>query len=449
MKKQTYLYVPFTGSPQEQMDSVPHVEAWRETEGTRIGRMKADFVERVVEKNPLLSGDGERFKELRGWPLEEQNAFLDNRQKKPPGEPGHWSGDRAQAMKDALEQWRDVSKLQAPHIIQHTGSGKPLEFLNDKDPSTYSLYIVGGHSNTGVDRLASINMIGSSSRKELNGEGVVERMKADGLPKNIESVKCFSCLSGTMVEGDPAFAKGVAVALAKNGFEQATTRGYETPLWAGGYFEKSANPEAQRMADFHKHTGLPDAGGRSVPQATRASEVAVDYRASIQSGNNAGMRETISSALENNEAFKSLMPNEQARKGFYDYAAQKAADAKLPTDMNVGLHNGNVWMHTEAKNVGISAAAYNDVRQNLTESLGLHANFAALDSNQRQGIYNHAAKVAMDHHPDGVSAVKFQGDQIALSSKAGAQTFSISEATQPKSDSVIEITATPARKMHA
>ncbi|MBP6750969.1 MAG: hypothetical protein KA144_15145, partial [Xanthomonadaceae bacterium] len=422
MKKQTYLYVPFTGSAQEQMDSMPHVEAWKETEGTRIGRMKADFVEQVVEKNPLLSSDGEKFRDLRGQSVEEQNAFLDKRQKIPAGEPGHWSGDRAQAMKDALEQWRDVSKLQAPQIIQHTGSGKPLDFLNDKDPGTYSLYIVGGHSNTGVDRLASINMMGSSSRKELNGEGVVERMKADGLPKNIESVKCFSCLSGTMVEDNPAFAKGVAVALAKNGFEQATTRGYETPLWAGGYFEKSANPKAQEMADFHKHTGMPGADGRSVPQATRASEVAVDYRVNIHSDGNAGMRNTISSALEKSEAFTNLMPNEQARNGFYDYAAQKAVDNKLPPGMNVDFKDDRLWMHTEAKTVGISAEAYKEVRQTVAESLGGNERFAALHPTQRQGIYNHAAQVAMENNLEGVSGAKFQGDQIALSSKAGAQT---------------------------
>ncbi len=449
MKKQTYLYVPFTGGPQEEMDSMPHVQAWKETEGAKIGKMKGDFVQQVVEKNPLLSNDGEKFKELRGLPLDEQNAFLDKRQRIPAGEPGHWSAEKTQAMREVLDQWRDVSKLQTPQIIQHTGSGAPLDFLKDKDPSTYSLYIVGGHSNTGVDRLASNNMMWSSSRKDLDGEAVVERMKADGLPKNIESVKCFSCLSGTMVENDPAFAKGVAVALAKNGFEQATTRGYETPLWAGGYFEPSANPNAQQMADFHKHTGLPGADGRSIPQATRASEVAVDYRATIQSGNGAGMREAIFSALENNEAFKSLMPSEQARNGFYDYAAQKAVDNKLPPGMNMDFRDGQVWMYTEAKTVGVSAAEYKDVRQTIAESLSIDQNFAALHANQRQGIYNHAAQLAMESNPEALTGAKFQGDQITLSSKAGAQTFSVSEANQPKSESVIEITATPARRMHA
>lgn len=448
MKKQTYLYVPFTGSAQEQMDSMPHVEAWRQTEGVRIGKMKGDFVEQVVEKNPLLSSDGEKFRELRGLPLGEQNAFLDNRQKKAADEPGHWSNDRAQAMREALEQWRDVSKLEVPKIIQHTGSGEPLDFLKHKDPSTYSLYIVGGHSNIGVDRLASNNMLGSSSRKELNGDEAVERMKADGLPKNIESVKCFSCLSGTMNEDNPAFAKGVAVALAKNGFELAITRGYETPLWAGGYFEPSANLDAQKMADFHKHTGMPGEGGRAIPQATRASEVAVDYRVNIQSDNNAGIRNTISSALEKNESFTNLMPNAQARNGFYDYAAQKAVDNKLPPGTKVDFESGKVWMHTEAKNTSVSPAAYQEIRQTVAESLGSDVRFAALDSTQRQGIYNYAAKVTMENNPEGLSGAKLQDDKITLSSKAWAQTFSISEATQPKNDGAIEITATPAKKMH-
>ncbi|MBP6750197.1 MAG: hypothetical protein KA144_11195, partial [Xanthomonadaceae bacterium] len=98
--------------------------------------------------------------------------------------------------------------------------------------------------------------------------------------------------------------------------------------------------------------------------------------------------------------------------------------------------------------VGISAEAYKEVRQTVAESLGGNERFAALHPTQRQGIYNHAAQMAMENNLEGVSGAKFQGDQIALSSKTGAQTFSISEATQPKSDSVMEITATPARKMH-
>jgi hypothetical protein len=55
----------------------------------------------------------------------------------------------------------------------------------------------------------------------------------------------------------------------------------------------------------------------------------------------------------------------------------------------------------------------------------------------------------MESNPEALTGAKFQGDQITLSSKAGAQTFSVSEANQPKSESVIEITATPARRMHA
>lgn len=449
MKKQTYLYLPFTGGEEEKMDSKSHVEAWQENERVKINRMKGDFVQQVVEKNPLLEGYGETFRDLLASPPQDRADFFKKREDAAAaGQPlGVWNGDRLQAMKDALGQWDNLSQLDQPQIIQHTGSGKPLDFLKDKDPSTYSLYIVGGHSNTGVDRLASINTIGSSSRKELNGEQVVQRMEADGLPKNIESVKCFSCLSGTMVESDPAFAKGVAVALAKNGFEHVTTRGYGAPLWGGGYFERSTNSEAEKMADFHKHTARVVDNIHIFPQATRASEVAIDYRATVHADKNAGRRETIFNALENNEAFKALMPSEQARNGFYDYAAQKAGEANLPKDMNVGMDGGKVWMYTDARNVAVSAATYKDVRQKVAESLGTHADFTALNFNQRQGIYNHAAQVAMENQLEGLSGAKFQGDQITLSSKAGAQTFSVAEATQPKSDSVIEITATPAKKM--
>jgi MYND finger len=161
--------------------------------------------------------------------------------------------DTAEVARKVVEMQNDLKlapvPTKQPIRLKHDGNSKPLQILSGKDPTSYTLYVVG-HCAPGSDSL--LNKRGRIMASEtIKADRLAERMGKDGLPKEIFYIKLLSCYGALADSGHgyKAYAENLFTELQSYCINFRLT-GYKEPVMISEFYKDDSAP----MKTFGKIT---------------------------------------------------------------------------------------------------------------------------------------------------------------------------------------------------
>jgi ankyrin repeat protein len=123
----------------------------------------------------------------------------------------------------------DKNKIPAKIIHYNPQNETPLDFLANKDPDTYKVYVLahGKYETTMIGNERSFNLADSDN---MTPQELSNRLIKNGLPKNIKNLNLYLCNSGKYNQEGTSIAKEISQELSNKDFEQVLVKGYYQPL---------------------------------------------------------------------------------------------------------------------------------------------------------------------------------------------------------------------------